>query len=471
MAGTVELHNLSEIERAFGRAVLRQVHYEGWPARLGRADGTIRYVAPDGTIQMDKVWVRMSGEGTMAEVVAFSVGVPLIANLAVRVADRQGVLTVIGLDTTGGTGGTGGLPYVVPNHNWQHLRLGPDPVYVDGLQVLVGGAVRPTDPPSMAVTVEPGLYRYEGALRYWPETDSASLASYFQTASSLQHFVVVCLDRATNNLAIVDGADSAPFAAGQPFDLQDIYDVLNGVIPASYHPLAGVRLYFGQTQIMPVDIFADARLWLGEAGGGSSGSANPMMFSQTADKTVGNTTTETTLVTTGRGTVTIGANVLVRGSRLEIRGRGHVSDTGTPTLTLRIYLGATEILDSGAITLPTVSAAGFAFDIDVTCRTAGAGGEVVASGRISYDDGTAAFLVKTTVTSIDTTAAQVVDVTVEWGAASASNTLTAQELALFLWTPDDTAFDPGDPEHFWPQVNYYWPQTNFYWPQSGYYWP
>ena len=152
-----------------------------------------------------------------------------------------------------------------------------------------------------------------------------------------------------------------------------------------------------------------------------------VIFAQTADKTIASTTTPTTLLTTGEGSLTLAADALIAGRTIRLTMRGHLSDTGTPTLDLIASLGGTTVCTTGAVTLASsVTTVGFTVIVEIVCRTTGGSGTVVAGGTLEYDDGTTHDLVKTTTTTIDTTGTLAIDLTATWGTSSASNTITAQ---------------------------------------------
>lgn len=152
----------------------------------------------------------------------------------------------------------------------------------------------------------------------------------------------------------------------------------------------------------------------------------PVIAVQTADATIANTVTETTLFGTVVGTLTLPANFLIAGRTIRITMRGHVSTTGTPNLTIRSKFGSTELVTTTAFNAGTLSNIGWTWTCDITCRSTGASGTVVASATFAWNNGSQRNAVKTTTTTIDTTATQAVNVTAEWGTASASNTITAQ---------------------------------------------
>src|SRR5690606_40396433 len=87
-----------ELRRAFNRAVWGAADDEGQPARLGRRDGTLRYIDALGNSYADRVWVTLDGNHGQSETVARCTTVPHVRNLPVRVAMRRGLLTVIGTD-------------------------------------------------------------------------------------------------------------------------------------------------------------------------------------------------------------------------------------------------------------------------------------------------------------------------------------------------------------------------------------
>lgn len=152
------------------------------------------------------------------------------------------------------------------------------------------------------------------------------------------------------------------------------------------------------------------------------------IFTQTADKTITNTTSETSAIGTGVGTLTLLANTLVAGSTIHIDGGGVYSAAAiTPgNLTIKIKLGSTVIatcvlgaLVSGATTLA------YNFDAVLVFRSIGASGTVLCHGELDYNSGLGRNFGDLTnngaVTTIDTTVDQILDVSVTWQTASVSN--------------------------------------------------
>lgn len=260
----------TEIRRLFKRIVTKTVDNRGYPAVIGKVDGTVHWTDSNGVLHLDRVWVRLGDGSNPQEMVARCYSVTPQYDLPVTIDDLHGVPTIIGMDVAAALDFTGGRPGAnVGAHAWLHNRLGPDPIYITGLQFLPLQA-RPSSPVSMAVTVEQGSYRYQGVEKIWEEGNSGSLTAYIPTEASINHFVIICLDRATNALVIVDGDDID--ATDDPFGLLPATltaaDVLAVSIADAYYPLAAIVLYNGMDAVRAADIAMDLRMWGGEFSAG-----------------------------------------------------------------------------------------------------------------------------------------------------------------------------------------------------------
>jgi hypothetical protein len=154
------------------------------------------------------------------------------------------------------------------------------------------------------------------------------------------------------------------------------------------------------------------------------------IFTSTATQTFSNTTTETTALGTGVGTLTLPANFFAVGKTVRVRARGTMGTTGTPTLRIRLKLGSLAVLDTTALTLPSLAAAtAWAFDGEVVCRTVnGASSTAASSGTFVFGDASGNFapariatLNPVASTTFDVASSYAVDLTAQWGTASASN--------------------------------------------------
>lgn len=157
-----------------------------------------------------------------------------------------------------------------------------------------------------------------------------------------------------------------------------------------------------------------------------------VIFQQLDDKVVANTTSETSQLGTGGtdDTRTIPANMASAGQCYFIRLNGYISNTGTPTGTIRIKLGSTNLVVSGPTALPSGLTNAFVETVfHLTIRSTGALGTVIGQGHTKLIVGALGTtynrqLTMTAPATIDFTTDQAIDVTYQWGTASASNTLT-----------------------------------------------
>ena len=146
---------------------------------------------------------------------------------------------------------------------------------------------------------------------------------------------------------------------------------------------------------------------------------------------VANTVAETTLLGTPiLGTVTLPANYLdLSGRAIRVKASGYFSDTGTPTLNIALKLGSVTLMSTGAVALSgTLANHHWEMEAIFTVSATGAAGTVFGQGLFTYDNaahaGLAEGMVMTAAATIDMTAAQAINLTATWGAASASNTIT-----------------------------------------------
>lgn len=418
----------TDLKRVWQNAFRQMLYNDGSPAVVGRSDGTVFFTDGGGVTHKNQIWVQYTDSNSpVTETVVNRGGVPTLIGTPIRVKVINGALTAVvqqyGLAIEVFTGGGGWVP--VNAHAFTHTRFGSDPIYLNSLQFL-SALVRPSDPPALTVYVEPFWYRYHGVLDSWEGGNSGSFSAYVP-AAGIVHFVIVTLDRSTNTVVLLDGNDvditDPIFGFSGPATDDEIRAV---TIAEKYYPLAVVHLYGGQTTIQVSDITNDLRLWGMEVGGAGDIGA---LFTQTVDATVANTAAETGLLSAGRGSKTMPAGLMEVGTVIRLSLAGHISTTGTPDINYRVKLNGVELASTGNQTLAGISAVGWRLFLNITCRTTGASGTVVASGFIRQ--GASLFgLVKTTTTTIDTTIGQLVEVTADWSAADAANTITCQEAVI-----------------------------------------
>lgn len=157
-----------------------------------------------------------------------------------------------------------------------------------------------------------------------------------------------------------------------------------------------------------------------------------------ADKTVANTTTQTSVIpTTGVGNLTFPVNTFEVGKSYRIRGGGIYSTGIVPgTLTVRVKIGSITIASvaiTNVISLATGSV--WEFECVITFRTIGASGTVMCVGSASYEitslsRGFAALNNAGSTSTVDTTVTNLIDITVQWSSTSLGLNSITTNLAI-----------------------------------------
>lgn len=155
------------------------------------------------------------------------------------------------------------------------------------------------------------------------------------------------------------------------------------------------------------------------------------LFAQTANSTpITGTTTESTLINGGVGTLTVPANTFSVGDSFRGDFGGVLSTANNQTIRIRIKSGSTVFVDSGLQTINNVSNNVWSLSIDFTIRQLGAAGtaSIVTLATFNYAktvNGTVEGFSFNSVnnTTFDTTINNTLDVTVQWGSANAGNSI------------------------------------------------
>jgi len=152
-------------------------------------------------------------------------------------------------------------------------------------------------------------------------------------------------------------------------------------------------------------------------------------FVATSASIVGNTTTETTLLSIpgAFGSKTIPAGYLDVGSTIKVYITGSIgTDAVVPSITLNVYHGNTLLSTSVATPATQLTAAYFEYTSTSTVRTVGASGALI-TGQIMWIKSLTALGPSAIPASatVDTTKAGAVDVRIIWGTANANNTISA----------------------------------------------
>jgi len=168
----------------------------------------------------------------------------------------------------------------------------------------------------------------------------------------------------------------------------------------------------------------------------SFGTASTKVFSNTSVPG-GNTIANTVVETAFSSSYTIPANALAAGNVLRLKMWGvYSTDVIAPTLRMKVKLGSTVILDSGAVSALVGASTnlGWSVNTDLSWFTIGASGTVDSQAVGEFATAAAAAITineaNTATTTIDTTATQAITVTITWGTANASNTITMRQFTI-----------------------------------------
>jgi len=160
-------------------------------------------------------------------------------------------------------------------------------------------------------------------------------------------------------------------------------------------------------------------------------SNNYGLFVQTGNSTpITNTIVETTLINGGIGTLTVPANGFSVGDSFRGVFGGILNSANNQTIRIRVKTGSIVLLDSGLQAITNITNDVFSLNIDFTIRQIGAAGvaSIVSLGAFHYTKTSNAavqgfsFNVVNN-TTFATNVSNTLNVTVEWGAANAGNSI------------------------------------------------
>ena len=165
----------------------------------------------------------------------------------------------------------------------------------------------------------------------------------------------------------------------------------------------------------------------------SFGVPSPGLYSQTVQSaTVTNTTTETSIVGTGVGSLTVPANTFVVGDSYHAKIGGVLSAQNGDDITIRVKSGSTVLATTGALDLEATTSMAWECEIDFTIATIGASGSICTNGNFAYNrnTGTLEGYVFQDVVTFDTTVDNTLDITVEWAQAKTQDQIYSANFVL-----------------------------------------
>lgn len=162
------------------------------------------------------------------------------------------------------------------------------------------------------------------------------------------------------------------------------------------------------------------------------------LFSQTVDgPVVTNTTVESSILGTGVGSLSVPAGAFRVGDSFHVVIIGHLSSKNNDDLRIRVKSGAVVLVDTGFINMPGLTNKHFELNIDFTVRAIGGAGvaSIASGGQFTYIKNAsttfegADFSVVNN-TTFDTTVNNTLDLTIEWNAADALNSIYTEIVTL-----------------------------------------
>jgi hypothetical protein len=171
---------------------------------------------------------------------------------------------------------------------------------------------------------------------------------------------------------------------------------------------------------------------------GNIPTTNYGLFAQTGDSVaVTATTTETTLINGGVGTLSVPANAFQVGDTFRADFAGQMSAKNNDSIRIRVKAGSVVLADSGLQTMPSTTNAVWSLSLDFTIRQLGGAGtaSVVTIGNflhVKQSNATSEGFGFNTVnnTTFNTTIPNTLNVTAQWSSNSALNSIYSDVFVL-----------------------------------------
>ena len=162
------------------------------------------------------------------------------------------------------------------------------------------------------------------------------------------------------------------------------------------------------------------------------------LYSQTSQSTpITATITESTLIGSGLGTLTVPANGFTVGDSFVVNMSGIMSAKNNDTIRIRVKSGSVTLADSGPLTLPTIANQVWNLSIEFTIRTIGAAtvASIATFGQLhilKFASGTQEGFGFSTInnTTFNTTTSNTLNITAEWSSTSALNSIYSDLFVL-----------------------------------------
>jgi hypothetical protein len=165
---------------------------------------------------------------------------------------------------------------------------------------------------------------------------------------------------------------------------------------------------------------------------------NTRLFSQTGDSvTISATTTETSLIDGGVGSLLVPPNGFNIGDSFRVKMGGVISNQNNHTLRIRLKSGSVVLADSGIQQLQSHSQDNWDLEVDFTIRGIGSGGtaSILTLGTFHTTKKNSGDVIgfgfdTLNNTTFDTTITNTLDITLEWGQVSSNDIIYSRTFVL-----------------------------------------
>lgn len=149
---------------------------------------------------------------------------------------------------------------------------------------------------------------------------------------------------------------------------------------------------------------------------------------QIADKTIANTTVETSLLNLYAPTNVFNTDQFIIGNYVKVRMIGYAIRT-TGTLTINVKLGSTVIMTTGAILTGNMNNDGWVITVCYTYRAVGVNGKIRGFGSF-VNQNTGAILQMTMLSdvSVNLSTSKTFDITAQWSIVNIGNSITSTNI-------------------------------------------
>ena len=158
------------------------------------------------------------------------------------------------------------------------------------------------------------------------------------------------------------------------------------------------------------------------------------LFAQTGSSTpVSGTTVETSIIGSGAGTLSVPINGFRVGDSFNGKLNGHISCVGSAEIQIRVKANSVLLGDTGVIALDTSTNKHWQLDLNFTIRSIGSVGSIVSYGSFGYIKNSGLNFEGSnfvTITPLDTTILNTIDITVEWNTNNSGNSIYSDIFVL-----------------------------------------